>query len=446
MLAVRLILDEAHYIRNRAGKIHAAIYEVQAEIRWALTATPIINNLRDLGALVHVLRTCEPLDDPADWDTHVGTGLQQGSGHISVVKQLLQAICLRRTKQMKNADGRPLLLLPNVNYQTLEVVLSPKQRALYDEIEGSGKATLTTNNNAMKILTVILRLRQLVLHPTLVPKSGDLANVCFGCTAELSGNQEDPEEQSITSCREGHKLCSECSTQALCPCGAKHASRDRSTTTPSGKAGAQDEEVDINAYDLMPGVSVKVDALILLLKGVPLQDKILVFSSFVQFLKILAKRLSKEQISHALYHGGITGTNREKIVERFSVPLQQEPTSPRILLTSLHAGAFGLNLTVANHVFLMDPWWQPSIERQAIDRVNRLGQTKIVSVIRFVAKDTVEQRVLRIQAEKAELIRQALSETSNGAGASDVATQIALQRRRDQNAQKSTSIRQALGL
>ncbi|KAJ7056526.1 P-loop containing nucleoside triphosphate hydrolase protein [Mycena amicta] len=225
--------------------------------------------------------------------------------------------------------------------------------------------------------------------------------------------------------------------------GAKHASRDRSTTTPSGKAGAQDEEVDINAYDLMPGVSVKVDALILLLKGVPLQDKILVFSSFVQFLKILAKRLSKEQISHALYHGGITGTNREKIVERFSVPLQQEPTSPRILLTSLHAGAFGLNLTVANHSLSHG---SPSIERQAIDRVNRLGQTKIVSVIRFVAKDTVEQRVLRIQAEKAELIRQALSETSNGAGASDVATQIALQRRRDQNAQKSTSIRQALGL
>ncbi|KAJ7049506.1 hypothetical protein C8F01DRAFT_757203 [Mycena amicta] len=94
----------------------------------------------------------------------------------------------------------------------------------------------------------------------------------------------------------------------------------------------------------------------------------------------------------------------------------------------------------------MDPWWQPSIERQAIDRVNRLGQTKIVSVICFVAKDTVEQRVLRIQAEKAELIRQALSETSNGASTSDVATQIALQRRRDQNAQKSTSIRQALGL
>ncbi|KAJ4483291.1 P-loop containing nucleoside triphosphate hydrolase protein [Lentinula aciculospora] len=81
------------------------------------------------------------------------------------------------------------------------------------------------------------------------------------------------------------------------------------------------------------------------------------------------------------------------------------------MLISLKAGALGLNLTVANNVYLMDPWWQEGIESQAIDRVNRIGQTKPVHVYQLIAENTVESKVLEIQDRKKTLIKEAFSGT-----------------------------------
>jgi len=86
--------------------------------------------------------------------------------------------------------------------------------------------------------------------------------------------------------------------------------------------------------------------------------------------------------------------------------------NPPVMLISLKAGALGLNLTVANHIFMMDPWWQESIEQQAIDRCNRIGQTKPVHVYHMIAQDTVESRVLDIQNKKTQLIDHAFSGTT----------------------------------
>lgn len=75
------------------------------------------------------------------------------------------------------------------------------------------------------------------------------------------------------------------------------------------------------------------------------------------------------------------------------------------LIVSLQAGSVGLNLVVANNIFLIDPWWNPAVEDQAIERVHRIGQKKRVSVVRFICKDTVEERMLEIQEKKRELIK-----------------------------------------
>jgi len=83
--------------------------------------------------------------------------------------------------------------------------------------------------------------------------------------------------------------------------------------------------------------------------------------------------------------------------------------NPKVMLISLKAGALGLNLTVANHVFLMDPWWQEGIESQAIDRCNRIGQTKPVHVYQLIAENTVESKVIEIQEKKKSLIQHAFS-------------------------------------
>jgi SWI/SNF-related matrix-associated actin-dependent regulator of chromatin subfamily A3 len=86
-----------------------------------------------------------------------------------------------------------------------------------------------------------------------------------------------------------------------------------------------------------------------------------------------------------------------------------EDGNPRVMLLSLKAGALGLNLTVANNVYLMDPWWQEGIESQAVDRVNRIGQKKAVHVYQLIAENTVESKVLDIQEKKKQLIKQAFS-------------------------------------
>jgi superfamily II DNA or RNA helicase len=121
--------------------------------------------------------------------------------------------------------------------------------------------------------------------------------------------------------------------------------------------------------------------------------KVLVFSQFTSFLSLLRRRLDAEGISH-LYLDGKT-RNRQELVETF----QSDAGSP-LFLISLKAGGLGLNLTAAGYVYLLDPWWNPAVEAQAVDRAHRIGQTRTVFAYRLVARDTVEEKILQLQAGK----------------------------------------------
>lgn len=152
--------------------------------------------------------------------------------------------------------------------------------------------------------------------------------------------------------------------------------------------------IDPEAY---AGVSsVKRDYLVqqlpdLLEKG----HRVLVFSQFTGYLKSISARLSEEGIGH-LYLDGST-RNRAEVIEAFTSG--QEP----VFLISLKAGGFGLNLTEADHVFIMDPWWNPAAEQQAVDRIHRIGQDKEVHVYRLVAEGTIEEKVMQLKESKAAL-------------------------------------------
>ncbi|HET9226184.1 MAG TPA: SNF2-related protein, partial [Thermoanaerobaculia bacterium] len=124
--------------------------------------------------------------------------------------------------------------------------------------------------------------------------------------------------------------------------------------------------------------------------------KALVFSQFTTFLALLRRQLDREGIPY-LYLDGKTRDRQEK-VERF----QSDPDFP-LFLISLKAGGLGLNLTAADYVYLLDPWWNPAVEAQAIDRAHRIGQTRPVFASRIVAKDTVEEKILELQKSKREL-------------------------------------------
>lgn len=153
--------------------------------------------------------------------------------------------------------------------------------------------------------------------------------------------------------------------------------------------------IDPEAY---AGVSsVKRDYLVqqlpdLLEKG----HRVLVFSQFTGYLKSISARLAEEGIGH-LYLDGST-RNRAEVIEAFTSG--QEP----VFLISLKAGGFGLNLTEADHVFIMDPWWNPAAEQQAVDRIHRIGQDKEVHVYRLVAEGTIEEKVMQLKESKAALI------------------------------------------
>jgi superfamily II DNA or RNA helicase len=124
--------------------------------------------------------------------------------------------------------------------------------------------------------------------------------------------------------------------------------------------------------------------------------KALVFSQFTSFLAILRRHLDREGIAHA-YLDGRTRDRAERVT-RF----QTDPAC-KLFLISLKAGGLGLNLTAADYVYLLDPWWNPAVEAQAIDRAHRIGQSRRVFAYRIVAKDTVEEKILALQQSKRQL-------------------------------------------
>jgi len=125
-------------------------------------------------------------------------------------------------------------------------------------------------------------------------------------------------------------------------------------------------------------------------------DKVLVFSSFVEHLKLYRNYHDEKQIDYC-YLDGSTKDRRGE-VERF-----QNDDKPQVFLLSLKAGGVGLNLTRASYVFLLDPWWNPAAEAQAFDRAHRIGQQNKVFVYKFITRNTIEEKILKLQEEKLQL-------------------------------------------
>ena len=131
--------------------------------------------------------------------------------------------------------------------------------------------------------------------------------------------------------------------------------------------------------------------------------KVLVFSQFVTMLDILRGTVKQRDWPH-FYLAGDT-ENRGDLVERF-----QNSDGAAVFLISLKAGGFGLSLTAASYVVLFDPWWNPAVEMQSIDRTHRIGQTSKVMAYRLLMKDSIEQKIRQLQRSKAALVQDVLGE------------------------------------
>jgi superfamily II DNA or RNA helicase len=131
--------------------------------------------------------------------------------------------------------------------------------------------------------------------------------------------------------------------------------------------------------------------------------KMLVFSQFREMLSIMRRWLEEEKVNH-LYLDGTT-KDRQSLIDQFNTD-----SNVRLFLISLKAGGTGLNLTAADTVFIYDPWWNPSVESQAVDRAHRIGQTKAVSVYRLVTENSVEQKIMALKSKKSKVVDALMNE------------------------------------
>jgi hypothetical protein len=366
-----VILDEGQNIKNPASATASAARALRTAHRLVLTGTPVENRLLDLWSLFSFAqpgllggqtafkRLYNDKTDPA-----ARTRLAQRVKHF----------LLRRTKSQVARD------LPPRIEEELVVELEGPQRALYDAELKRTRALLLGVKSArdfdsqrFNILQSLLRLRQICCDPRLVG-AGELPAA--------------PPKKSA----------------------AKKISKSPAESAPAGSAISNSKSKlpppSADAPNSLPLPSAKLEALLDTLEPVMAEGhKVLVFSQFVTMLELIRVELTARGIAHLLLTGQTE--NRQALVDQF----QSDPAIP-VFLLSLKAAGSGLNLTAASYVVLFDPWWNPAVEAQAIDRTHRIGQKNQVIAYRLIARDTIEQKIRTLQREKAALAAAVVQEES----------------------------------
>lgn len=156
-----------------------------------------------------------------------------------------------------------------------------------------------------------------------------------------------------------------------------------------------DSPAIVNDEEKYSNVSVKLEELGREISENIGNHKALVFSQFLGMLALIREKMKELEIDYEYFDGSTSPQDREKAIQRF-----QNDDNCRVFLISLKAGGVGLNLTAADYVYIVDPWWNPAVEQQAIDRTHRIGQTKNIFAYRMICRDTVEDKILKLQERK----------------------------------------------
>ncbi|KAI0971966.1 hypothetical protein F4678DRAFT_478970 [Xylaria arbuscula] len=417
----RLILDEAHVIRNWSTKQFKATRNISASIRWCMTGTPIQNDLKDLSSLITFLRV-PFLDNATVFRKHIGDGREASGSKINYrnLRHVLESVCLRRcTLSVLSCLG--------VSFIEHRPQLGENERKCYNElsvlcgqyIKAAASGTLAKKGDN-SILMALLRLRMFCNTGSLGPQEMPFT--------DTQGEDELWSDERISLLQQcGRNICANCKKEVLSPdadtlfeknrdptsrrlkcqeCAQRTSNITQDMTKPQiGFKTAQGP----GSVDYMQGVQFghdnsipypsKVLFLIDDIKKHLDQDKCIVFSFWRRSLDLVEKIL----IEHAILFGRVDGTinpsKRKQVLAEF-----QENPSTRVLLMTIGTGAIGLNnLTTASRVHILEPQWNPSIEDQAIGRVARLGQSKKVTVVRYIVQQSIEESVESRQLQKLQL-------------------------------------------
>lgn len=447
----RIVLDEAHTIKDKTTRNAKAAYRLSAQCRWAVTGTPIQNKLDDIYSLFRFLRV-DPYGDVNWWNHIIMRPIRSRDERgFSRLQAVLKTILLRRTKDQRSSHNNSRIVsLPPRIIKEKRLRFTPEEDAFYQRLWTESKRTfrkLTENGQLLKnyahILELLLRLRQACDHSQLVlnsrlskqldnqlehdPASDDnkinddkngiidaaVATPSASCPGflapesswapaqresvldhdnVLSFDQLDMDIDAMEEC--GMSLSTIFSKIPQSPVKSEPTTTTTTTTTTTAPALCASKSTKINALLQEMDVILRTDPSI----------KSIIFSQWTSMLDLLEQPLNDAGYHFVRLDGAMSQTQRQNAVDAFN----NDPTVT-LFLVSMKAGGLGLNLTAGSRVFLLDPWWNPATEDQAIDRVHRIGQTREVIVYRFIIEGTVEERILELQEKKRNLAQGALS-------------------------------------
>ncbi|KAJ9479716.1 DNA repair protein RAD16 [Pseudozyma hubeiensis] len=447
----RIILDEAHNIKERSTNTAKGAFALQGDFRWCLSGTPLQNRCpcKSLHWSFSDRRNCDscghtPMHHTCYWNNEIlkpiqRSGAQHGEGRDAFrrLRILLERMMLRRTK-LERADD---MGLPPRTIEVRRDLFNEEEEDLYTSLYTDTTRKFSTYldqgtvlNNYSNIFTLLTRMRQLANHPDLVLRSKTgLASkllgadqseihVCRICTDEA-------EDAIMSRCK--HIFCRECVRQYLdadiapgmvpdCPyCHATlsidlegEALEPPQSTIRMNDSGRQGilSRLDMDKWRS----STKIEALVEELTQLRSEDKTiksLVFSQFVNFLDLIAFRLQRAGFQICRLEGNMSPEARNRTIKHF-----MENPGVTVFLVSLKAGGVALNLTEASRVYLMDPWWNPSVEVQAMDRIHRLGQHRPIIVKRMVIENSIESRIIELQNKKSAMIEAAIGKDDGAMG------------------------------
>ena len=365
-----VVCDEAQFVKNHTSATYKAVRRLRSPSTIAITGTPLENSLMDLWALMSIAAP-GLLPDPERFGQVYRKPIDRGDAEaLGRLRRRMRPFLLRRTKEQVAAD------LPAKTEQVLAVELGAKHRKAYDQRLARERQRILglleedTAQSRFIALKALTTLRQMALDPALVDGEDGMEPEA----AESAGGGEAGEAAGGTG-GSGRKTAR--------GKGAKGRDAGAPATGRSGPGRR-------------PSPSAKVEVLVEHLGPILSEGhRALVFSQFTRYLSGVREYLEATGVRTAYMDGSTP--DRQKVIDAFRAG------EADVFLISLKAGGFGLTLTEADYVFLLDPWWNPQAEEQAVDRTHRIGQDKPVMVYRLVSADTIEEKVMALKEKKAEL-------------------------------------------
>ncbi|KAL8765228.1 MAG: hypothetical protein Q9209_007621 [Squamulea sp. 1 TL-2023] len=470
----RIVLDEAHSIREQATKQSQAICALSAQRRWAVTGTPVQNRLDDLGALIKFLRI-RPFSERGGFSQYILSPFKMADPEIlPKLRLLVDSITLRRLKDRID--------LPDRTDQIVRLRFTPDEEKLYEwfakdsdrrmRIIASEQKKSLGGRSYVHILRAIMRLRLICAHGRELLSEDDLKlTEGFSANNAIDLDLDETEDNKLfTNARQAYEmlmLFRETDTDTCCQC-AKKIEPDLEIVGPDqdqiiGRMlpcyqvvceecfpGFQ-KTLDVeNAYFTCPyceqsmrksffeltkygieaaevareqaredpkhakimgrygGPHTKTKALLAALEQSKIDSqelptgqhpvKSVVFSGWTSHLDLIQIALQEHRIRFVRLDGKMARKQRAASLDAF-----REDPSVTVILISIGAGGLGLNLTTGSKVYMMEPQFNPAAEAQAVDRVHRLGQTREVTITRFIMEGSFEEKMLALQKKKQNL-------------------------------------------